>query len=138
MSLKWYLAGFTQYTIFLWLFINKINIFNLKNKNCILVLQVGMLDNIENPHLVSPGDLGKSDHIVQFSAKPQENSLYSPKLPSSVKNKQANKTKPKSNKPDWNKARNIPGIWNKFTFMCISYVSTDADGRQASSGNNLC
>lgn len=59
-----------------------------------------MLEDMENPHLINPGDLGKSDRIVQSSAKAQENSLYSPKIPSSVKNKQTNKTKPKNSKAD--------------------------------------
>lgn len=97
-----------------------------------------MSEDMENPHLINPGDVGELDRTVQSSAKAQENSLYSPKIPSSVKNKQTNKTKPKNNKPDWNKTRSVPGIRNTFRLMSISYISTEDRSWQASSGNNLC
>lgn len=45
-----------------------------------LVLQLGMVEDMANLHFTNPGDMGKSDHILQSSAKPPQNCLSSPKL----------------------------------------------------------
>lgn len=86
---------------------------------------------MENPHLVSPSDLRKSEHIVQSSAKPQKKSLYSPKLPSSVKNKQTNK-QTKTQEQQTRLKQNKKHPWY------LEYIYTHVHSRQASSGNNLC